>query len=128
MPKRWTPPVFLILLAVVAQGCTSASRPSAGGADAAAPPGTTAARVEDFIARAAVGETTRLTSAKPGGAVDVTVRDEYHAASGRVCRQLTMTNGVGSSKPRVACRAAKGSWRLLPRLRNHELPSVSAVP
>jgi len=129
MAKPWTHPVGVLLLALVAQGCTTMSGPGkdAPSADAAARAGDTAARVADFLADASVGQSARLASAKAGGDIRLTVQDEYHAASGRLCRELVMTNGVGPPEPRVACRDEEGAWHLLPRLRNRELPSVSGL-
>lgn len=81
-----------------------------------------------FLALAEPGDATIVTSHEAGGTVRVSVEKDYQAASGRSCRRLLVVAGDGRPTPRVACRDGVGVWRLLPLLRNRELPAMEALP
>ena len=76
------------------------------------------APLHEFIARAAPGDHAELAAAGEGAALQVTLEQEYHAASGRLCRQLRLGADGAEPELRHACRDDQGEWRLLPPLLN----------
>lgn len=133
--RTWASLSHAMLLAGLCTACGSLATdgtpvdPSrADGARAAAARHGGADGVTDFTARAAPGEAAVVTSADGTSRLQVRVENEYHAASGRTCRRLTLADEGGRPNPRVACRDQLGAWRLLPLLRNRDLPAVQPEP
>lgn len=117
------------VLAVICAGCTGEAAlqlgPPAGGS-AARDVGSGVGEVERFLAQAAPGASAVLTPAGEGAPVVVVIEREYHAASGRLCRRLSLERGARGTEERTACRDGVGIWRMLPQLTNRDLSSVAA--
>jgi hypothetical protein len=86
-----------------------------------------AAPLGAFLAGAAPGDHVELPAEGASPALAATLEQEYHAASGRPCRQLRLAVAGASPELRHACRDAQTGWRLLPPLspRGHDGPPPS---
>jgi len=62
----------------------------------------------DAVGRATIGDSVQLPAGNTTGASFADVVAEYSAASGRLCRQVMPTGGVGDA--RIACQHENASW------------------
>jgi len=122
MTMRWYLPSTVLVIALAVTAC------AAPGGGTAVRPAVAVDGVTDglagFLARAVPGESAAVERAD-GRPVTVTVVKDYHAASGRACRRLLLGDGGEAPSARVACRDDDGTWRLLPRLKNRDLPRLA---
>lgn len=69
------------------------------------------ANLSDFLAQSHLGETLQLARSPWGNNVSVSAGTPYYAASGRVCRELTVQQmGRNDDQAAIACETATGNW------------------
>jgi antitoxin (DNA-binding transcriptional repressor) of toxin-antitoxin stability system len=129
---RRLPILLVALLGLSAAACAPIAGERSLGWRAATAPAlqATAARGPDeslraFLDRARPGESAAVSAPGEAAALVVTLDRDYHAASGKTCRRLSIARGDGAAEPRAACRDGTGLWQLLPQLENRALPSVA---
>ena len=103
------PRLLIVCAAACACGCAATAQAPASGRWTPEAPAKAAASssVLDFVSRTAPGQ-----PADP--ALRVQVVSDYHAASGRQCKQYLVTDDKGASRSHVACRTEQGWTEVRP--------------
>lgn len=78
---------------------------------------------QHFLSNASVGSSTFLAHSPWGAQITVYAHETYHAASGRVCRKLTITD-AGMRRAGLACRLPDGSWEQVRALTRDRHPAA----
>lgn len=69
------------------------------------------ANLNGFLAQSNLGETLQLERSPWGNNVNIKADAPYYAASGRVCRKLTVQQiGRNDDQGAIACETATGDW------------------
>lgn len=119
MPKVLTHPsgiatarLLALTLVITLSGCAQmyAQHNTTGsviiGDDQGTPVG---ASLSGFLNEANRGEVVRLAQSPWGPGVNVHSGQPYYAASGRICRELTV-QGSGGERVQIACKTANDQW------------------
>jgi hypothetical protein len=91
----------------------------------AAPNDAFPAAFQSMLADAPAGSLARLDASPWGPGVTVVLHDAYHAASGRICRRVTVQS-EGMSRPGLACQRRDGAWEPVRLLHEGGRPRLSA--
>ncbi|MDN5872411.1 MAG: hypothetical protein L0H73_17075 [Nitrococcus sp.] len=67
------------------------------------------AALQTFLARAPAGSSVVLAASPWGARASVYAHTPYYAASGRICRDLTIEQ-AGRRRPGLVCRLPRGGW------------------
>lgn len=96
-----------LLMAALLPACSTLSAPAPQAEPHASAPAADSLPAE--FGTASAGTRLALASSPWGAAVSVILHPLYPAASGRMCRELTVLAG-GGSQPGLACQRAGGGW------------------
>ncbi|QOR37423.1 hypothetical protein HNO52_02020 [Billgrantia diversa] len=113
-PRQATMQVLALTLMAVLGGCAMpATQPSdtAGSVMTGTQGKPVGEELSQWLARAHPGEVIQLGQSPWGREVQVEVGSLYYAASGRVCRELTVRQGgLDAERREIACETAAGNW------------------
>jgi surface antigen len=115
--------VIAVVLMLMA-GCAGQREAPQSAAPAERAGAAVAASLQDVLERAPTGSRYRLPQSPWGEGVAVELRDAYTAASGRMCRRVTI-DPAGASQPGLACRRADGHWQSVRVLHDHGRPILA---
>mgnify|MGYP003761193165 CR=1 FL=1 len=83
--------------------------------------------LQQFLSDAPAASVLALADSPWGANVIISVQEPYYAASGRICRALTVESGAGSW-PGLVCRLPDGGWQAVRVLHYQGRPLLSSAP
>lgn len=111
--KRMPGCVMLVLGMITISGCTASNNFYSRSAATHSVPdsqGAFSSELNAYLSSAAAGSTLALAHSPWGSNVLLQAEPPYFAASGRTCRELTVSTAVGGMQNSIVCQSGQGSW------------------
>ena len=118
--------LFLVIVSALVSGCGAWPVVSENRARDAAQehfPGA----FQSMLSRAPAGSSAHLEQSPWGKDVGVMMHEPYHAASGRICRDVTISSD-GMRRPALVCEGRDGTWEPVRLLHADGRPAFGMKP